>query len=322
MALSRKVILTFIVSLLWAGQLAAQTGSISGRVTDAATFGVVAGAGVVIEGTQRGTTTGPDGAFVLNAVPAGTHLVTARFIGYAPLTQQVTVRPGQTTTVEFSLQRLAVVMDEIVVTGYGAQRRAAITGSVTSINADEANVGVITNANDLIQGRVAGVQITRNNGEPGAGVQIRIRGGTSISASNEPLYVIDGVVIQNLATEASGIGIGGGAGDVNSFSQAALPRNPLNLINPSDIESITILKDAAAAAIYGTRGANGVILIETKQGKRGQSTFEYDAYVSVAAAARTLDVLDGAQYRQFVWQQFGEGHMPAWAGQASGSAHT
>jgi iron complex outermembrane receptor protein len=322
MTLVRKVILTSIASLLWVGQLAAQTGSISGQVTDAATMGAVARAGVVIDGTQRETTTGPDGAFVLSNVPAGTHLVTARFIGYAPLTQQVTVRPGQTTTVEFSLQRQALVMDEIVVTGYGAQRRAAITGSLTSIDADEADVGVITNANDLIQGRVAGVQITRNHGEPGAGQQIRIRGGTSITASNDPLYVIDGVVIQNLATESSGIGIGGGAASVNSFSEAALPRSPLNLINPSDIESITILKDAAASAIYGTRGANGVILIETKQGQRGRATFEYDAYVSVAAAARRLDLLSGDQYRQLVDDQIAAGNLPASARDPLGSANT
>ena len=300
MALSRKVILTFIVSLLWAGQLAAQTGSISGRVTDAATFGAVAGAGVVIEGTQRGTTTGPDGAFTLSNVPPGTHSVTARFIGYAPVTQQVTVRPGQTTTVEFSLRRQAVVLDEIVVTGYGAQRRVAITGSVASVNVDEANVGVITNVDDLIRGRVAGVNITRNGGGPGSGVQIRIRGGTSISASNEPLYVIDGVAIQNLATEAGGIGIGG---------TASLARNPLNLLNPNDIESITILKDAAASAIYGARAANGVILIETKHGQRDRSTFEYDSYVSVSTRARSLDVLTGDQYRKFIQEQVAAGNL-------------
>ena len=300
MALSRKVILTFIVSLLWAGQLAAQTGSISGRVADAATFGAVAGAGVVIEGTQRGTTTGPDGAFTLSNVPPGTHSVTARFIGYAPVTQQVTVRPGQTTTVEFSLRRQAVVLDEIVVTGYGAQRRVAITGSVASVNVDEANVGVITSVDDLIRGRVAGVNITQNGGGPGSGVQIRIRGGTSISASNEPLYVIDGVAIQNLATEAGGIGIGG---------TASLARNPLNLLNPNDIESITILKDAAASAIYGARAANGVILIETKHGQRDRSTFEYDSYVSWSTRARSLNLLTGDQYRQFIQEQVAAGNL-------------
>jgi iron complex outermembrane receptor protein len=313
MTLVRKVVLTFIASLLSVSQLAAQTGSISGQVTDAATMGVVAGAGVVIEGTQRGTTTGPDGAFVLGAVPPGTHLVTVRFIGYAPLTQQVTVTPGQTTTVEFAMQRQAVVLDEIVVTGYGAQRRVAITGSIASVNADEANVGVTSNVDDLIRGRVAGVNITQNGGEPGSGVQIRIRGGTSISASNDPLYVIDGVAIQNLATEAGGINIGG---------EPSLPRNPLNLINPNDIESITILKDAAAGAIYGARAANGVILIETRQGQRDRTTFEYDGYVSMSSRAGSLDLLNATQFRDFVRAQVAAGNLTQASEDALGQANT
>ena len=314
MAMSRKVFSVFLVSLLSAGPLAAQaqTGTISGRVADATTADVVVGASVLLEGTRRATNTGPDGTFLLTDVPAGTHFVTARLIGYGPQTQEVTVRAGQTTTVEFVLPRQAVVMDEIVVTGYGSQRRAAITGSVATVNADQANVGVTTNADDLIKGRVAGVNITQNSGEPGAAVQIRIRGGTSINASNDPLYVIDGVAIQNLSTEAGGIGIGG---------DPPLDRNPLNLINPSDIESITVLKDAAAAAIYGARGANGVILIETKQGQRDRTTFEYDGYVSVANRANSLDVLNGDQYRQFVEQQVALGNLSAARLAALGSAN-
>ncbi|MFB3113261.1 MAG: SusC/RagA family TonB-linked outer membrane protein, partial [Gemmatimonadales bacterium] len=313
MALVRKVILTSIASLLWAGQLAAQTGTITGRVTDAATTGAAAGAGVEIEGTQRGTTTGPDGAFVLSNVPVGTHQVTARLIGYAPVTQEVTVMAGRTATVEFSLQRQAVVLDEILVTGYGAQRRVAITGSIASVNVDEANVGVISNVDELIQGRVAGVNITQNGGGPGSGVQIRIRGGTSISASNDPLYVIDGIAIQNLPTEAGGIGIGG---------TASLARNPLNLINPNDIESITILKDAAAGAIYGARAANGVILIETKQGRQDRSTFEYDSYVSVSSRARSLDLLTATEFRDFVGQQVAAGNLMQASLDALGQANT
>jgi iron complex outermembrane receptor protein len=310
MAIARKTTLASLTTLLCAGQLAAQTGSISGQVTDAATLEPIADARVEIEGTRLGTTAAADGTFLLSGVPAGAQRVTARLIGYAPTTLEVTVSAGLTTTVALALQRQAVVMDAIVVTGYGAQRRAAITGSVASVQADEANVGVITNANDLLQGRVAGIQMTQNHGEPGAGQEIRIRGATSISASNMPLYVIDGVVVDNRPTEASGIGIGGGAGDVDAFSQAALPRSPLNLINPSDIESITVLKDAAAAAIYGTRGANGVILIETKQGQQGRTTFEYDGYVSVANAARTLDLLSGDEFRQFV-TEFVPANVPA-----------
>jgi iron complex outermembrane receptor protein len=314
MAMSRKVLSVFLVSLLSAGPLAAQTqtGNISGRVADATTADVVVGASVLLEGTRRATNTGSDGTFLLTDVPAGTHFVTARLIGYGPQTQEVTVRAGQTTTVEFVLPRQAVVMDEIVVTGYGSQRRAAITGSVATVNADQANVGVTTNADDLIKGRVAGVNITQNSGEPGAAVQIRIRGGTSINASNDPLYVIDGVAIQNLSTEAGGIGIGG---------DPPLDRNPLNLLNPSDIQSITVLKDAAAAAIYGARGANGVILIETKQGQRDRTTFEYDGYVSVANRANSLDVLNGDQYRQFVEQQVSLGNLSAERLAALGSAN-
>jgi iron complex outermembrane receptor protein len=300
MAIARKVTLPCLLTALWAGQLTAQSGSISGRVTDVVTMDAIAGARVQLEGTRRETSTGPQGDFVLGDVPVGIHRVTARLIGYAPVTQEVTVSAGQTVAVELSLQRQAVVMDEIVVTGYGAQRRSAITGSVASVNAEEANVGVITNANELIQGRVAGVYISQNHGEPGAGQQIRIRGGTSISASNEPLYVIDGVAIQNLATEAQGIGIGG---------DPSLPRNPLNLLNPNDVESITVLKDAAAAAIYGARAANGVILIETKQGQRDRLTFEYDGYVSAAAPARRLDLLNGSEYRQFIQEQVEAGNL-------------
>ena len=127
-------------------------------------------------------------------------------------------------------------------TGYGSQRRLAITGSVATIDANQANVGVVPNVTSMIEGRAAGVQITGNSGEPGAGSQILIRGGTSISASNEPLYVIDGVPINNVESEPAGYGLGG---------SPPLPRNPMNLINPSDIQSISILKDAAATAIYG-----------------------------------------------------------------------
>jgi iron complex outermembrane receptor protein len=313
MTLARTVGLAFLVGSLSSGQLLAQTGTISGRVSDATTLEAVGSVSVLIEGTRRGTTAGLDGTFDLTDVPVGTHRVTARIIGYAPVTQEVTVSAGQTTTVEFSLVRQAVVMDEVVVTGYGAQERKAITGSIASINADEANVGQITNANELIQGRVAGVLITQNHGEPGAGQQIRIRGGTSISASNDPLYVVDGVPVQNLATEPQAVGIGG---------DPALPRNPLNLINPNDIESITILKDAAAAAIYGARGANGVILIETKQGQRDRSTFEYDGYVSASAPARSLDLLNGAQYRQFVQEQVALGNLDPSRLDGLGNANT
>lgn len=315
MAFSRRILIPLFVGALAAPALAAQepTGSITGRVTDAATGEPVAGAVIAIDNTRRGTNAGPTGTFTLTGVPLGTRLLTARFIGYAPLTKEVTVTAGAAATVDFALMRQAVVMEEVVVTGYGSQRRLAITGSVASINAEEANVGVVNNATELIQGRVAGVNIVQNNGEPGAGTQIRIRGGTSISAGNEPLYVVDGVPIQNIATEPQGVGIGG---------SPSLPRNPLNLLNPADIESITVLKDASAAAIYGARGANGVILIETKEGQRDRLSFEYDGYVSASRSARSLDVLNGDEYRQFIQSQVTAGTLPASRLQGLGGANT
>ena len=300
MRLVRYGFLAVVGFLFWSVHLAAQgpTGVISGRAVDSLSQQPLAGVNVLIEGTEIGTITRDNGGYLLPGVPAGTHTVRAIRIGYAPESRTVTVIAGETATADFALQTRATVLTEMVVTGYGSQRREAITGSVAEVNADDANVGVITNANDMIEGRVAGVQMTENSGEPGAGAQFRIRGGTSISASNEPLYVIDGVPINNVETESSGIGVGG---------SPSLPRSPLNLINPSDIESIVILKDASATAIYGSRGANGVVLIETKKGLADRPGIEYDSYVAMASPANYLDVLNGDQYREFIQQQVDSG---------------
>jgi TonB-linked SusC/RagA family outer membrane protein len=300
MRLVRYSSLAIVGFLFWSVHLGAQgpTGVISGRAVDSLSQQPLAGVNVLIEGTEIGTITRDNGGYLLPGVPAGTHTVRAIRIGYAPESRTVTVIAGETATADFALQTRATVLTEMVVTGYGSQRREAITGSVAEVNADDANVGVITNANDMIEGRVAGVQMTENSGEPGAGAQFRIRGGTSISASNEPLYVIDGVPINNVETESSGIGVGG---------SPSLPRSPLNLINPSDIESIVILKDASATAIYGSRGANGVVLIETKKGVADRPGIEYDSYVAMASPANYLDVLNGDQYRQFIQEQVDAG---------------
>jgi len=212
----------------------------------------------------------------------------------------------------FTLQQQVVNLEEVVTTGYGTQRRLAITGSVATIDANTANVGVVTNLDQMIQGRAAGVNMTQNSGEPGAGAQIRIRGGTSISASNEPLYVIDGVPINNVEPEGQGIGIGG---------TPPLPRNPLNLLNPSDIASVSILKDAAATAIYGARAANGVILVETKRGSTGPS-MEYEVYAATSSPYKHLDLVTGDQYRQFVKDQVAAGKMTATQLAGLGTAST
>ncbi len=205
----------------------------------------------------------------------------------------------------FTLAPQASILEPVVVTGYGSQRREAITGSVSTVEANVANVGVKTNADQLLQGRAAGVNIIQNSGEPGSGAQVLIRGGSSLSATNDPLYVIDGVPINNVPTEPQPTG---------AVGDPSLPRNPLNLINPGDIASITVLKDASATAIYGSRASNGVVLIETKKGNASSGpTFEYDGYVSTSSPSRRLDVLNGAEYRAFVTGQVG-----AWRSDSTG----
>ncbi|HTI06394.1 MAG TPA: SusC/RagA family TonB-linked outer membrane protein [Gemmatimonadales bacterium] len=303
MHLKRHVgpILAFLCFL--AVPLAAQNGSIRGQVIDSVTQQGLAGATVQLVFRTAGLTVQPgrqvatdaEGRFTLNDVAPGTATVKVTLIGFGPVQQEVTVTAGATAEARFALSPQAAILEPVVVTGYGSQRREAITGSVATVDANTANVGVKTNADQLLQGRAAGVNILQNSGEPGSGSQVLIRGGSSLSATNDPLYVIDGVPINNVATEPDATGVGGAP---------ALARNPLNLINPGDIQNITVLKDASATAIYGSRASNGVVLIETKKGNASSGpTFEYDGNMSTASPARRLDVLNGAEYRAFVTQQ-------------------
>jgi iron complex outermembrane receptor protein len=315
MAVTRCALAAVLGGLLLAAPLTAQTatGIVTGRVLDSASRQPLAAVSVRIVGSANGALTRNDGSFTIAVVSAGLHQVRGNRIGFGPQTREVTVPAGGTISVEFALAPQAAVLSDIVVTGYGTQRRESITGSVATVNAEEANVGVVTNANVMLQGRVAGVQITTNNGEPGGGAQVRIRGGTSIQASNTPLYVVDGVPLQNETSVASAMTPG-----VNS----ALSRSPLNAINPNDIESMTVLKDASATAIYGSRGANGVVLIQTKRGSRGTSGLDYDTYVAASSAARRLQFLTGDQYRSFVQDQVAAKNLPASQLALLGTANT
>ena len=277
--------------LLCAAQAGAQgVGTIRGRVVDSASAQPLSSVNVTVEGTRLGTISHPDGTFEISRVPAGAQRVQARRIGYHSSIASVDVPSGGTATVDFSLNPQPTVLTEMVATGYGEQRREAITGSVATVDASKANVGVVTNPTQLIQGRAPGVEIVQSNGEPGANTQVRIRGGTSISAGNDPLYVIDGVPVQNDAVSPGAPGVG---------FNSALDRNPLNSIDPNDIQSVTILKDASATAIYGSRGANGVILITTKRGNR-QASIEYDTYIGTSTVEKSIGLASGDQYRAFV----------------------
>jgi TonB-dependent starch-binding outer membrane protein SusC len=314
MAVIRGLMAAVVGGLLMANPLQAQgaRGTISGRVIDSTSQLPMQSVTVSIEGTQRAAVTNVDGSFTFN-LPAGVAKLRVARIGYAAQTKDVTVIPGQTTAVRFNMQAVAANLGAVVVTGYGSQRKEAVTGSVATINAEEANVGVVANPTALLQARAPGVNVTLNSGEPGAGAQIRIRGGTSLSGGNDPLYVIDGVPLQNNESEARGIGIGGGP---------ALGRNPLNSINPSDIASVTILKDAGATAIYGSRGANGVVLIETKKGRPGAATMEYETYVASASRSSDLGLMTGDEYKAFIQSQVSAGKLPQSRLTAQGTANT
>lgn len=258
----------------------AQTGSISGRVVDEKAQGLP-GVTVLIEGTSLGTSTNSDGQFSIQNIPAGPHVVIASFVGFTTTRRNVTIQAGQNSAVDVNLSENTTLLNEAVVIGYGTQRKQDLTGAVEQISEKQFVKGQVTNPEQLIQGKVAGLQVTTGGGAPGTGSSIRIRGGSSLSASNDPLIVIDGVPIDNQ-------GISGAA-------------NPLSLINPNDIESITVLKDASSTAIYGSRASNGVILVTTKRGVSGEKlAVNVSSQNSIAEATKFVDVLNGPEYRALV----------------------
>lgn len=259
-------------------------GTVSGRVLEEETQRPLAGANIVIEGTQRGTITNAEGAFVLEGVPAGEHQLVASLIGYGTQTVAVTVMANETASADFSLSAAAVQLDALVAVGYGSQRRRDVTGSVASVSGDDvllraAPTSAVSNA---LQGKAPGVQVVTNSGVPGAGASVRVRGSNSITANSEPLYVIDGVPAAQ-----------GTSSQDPTF-------NPLNSINPNDIESVQILKDASATAIYGARGANGVILVTTNRGTRGQNQFTLETSYGQQTITKRIDPLSAQQYMDLV----------------------
>lgn len=264
---------TLVCGLALATTVFGQQVVVKGHVVDA-TGEPVIGATVRVDGQQGGTVTDIDGNFTLNANSGAT--VTVDYIGYesykgsATANMSITLREGGEKT-----------LNEVVVIGYGAVKKSDLTGSVTALKPDSKNKGLVVNAQDMIGGKIAGVNVTSNSGSPGAGATIRVRGGSSLNASNDPLIVIDGVPMDN--------------NGVKGLS------NPLSLVNPQDIESFNVLKDASATAIYGSRGSNGVIIITTKKGHKGQKlSISYNGSATVSMKRKTIDVMNGDEYRDFV----------------------
>lgn len=238
------------------------------------------GATIVEVGTQNTTVTDMDGRFQLNAAEGS--MIEIYFMGYkkqiVPASASMTVK----------MQSDAESLDEVLVVAYGKQSKADVTGAVTQLNAEQFKQGVNISVDNLLQGKVAGVRIVPTSGEPGAGVNVSIRGVGSIRSGSTPLFVVDGVPLSNDDVSPGGSNVGFGA---------SAPKNPLNFLNTSDIESITVLKDASASAIYGARGSNGVVIVTTKKGNKGQASFTFDSYLGFSKVANKLDVLSASKYR-------------------------
>jgi len=239
----KKVLFALSIMVMVGLQAMAQTTNVTGTVTDATDGSPIPGVSVFVKGTTIGTVTTPNGTFTL-AVPNDAPAIVFSFVG---MTSQEIAYTGQ-TTIDAVMQSDAVDVDEVIVVAYGTATKKSFTGTAAKVSAEKIESKSVSNISQALQGEVAGVQVIANNGQPGSSAQIRIRGIGSINGSRDPLYVVDGVPLQ---------------GDINS-------------INPSDIESTTILKDASATAIYGSRGANGVVIITTKKGKQGKSSIEVD----------------------------------------------
>lgn len=286
MAKHYTIKLILLLSLLFIGYSAAfaQGGDVTGKVTDAADGQSLAGVTVLIKGTVNGTTTNVDGNYKIRVEPGD--ILVFSFIGYKA--QEISVQPN--TQVNVNLLMKAEFLEELVVIGYGVQKKEDATGSVAVISTKDFNRGSITSAPQLAVGKIPGVQITSVGGAPGEGSVIRIRRGSSISASNEPLYVIDGVPVDNE-------GISG-------------TRNALSTLNPNDIETFTVLKDASATAIYGNRASNGVILITTKKGTLGKDgkgkpiSLEYNGTFSLYTVSKTIDVLGADEFRTILNERY------------------
>ncbi len=267
-------------------QAVQQTKKITGSVTDA--MGPIIGATVKVKGTNNVAVTDMDGNFSLNV--SGGQTVEVSYVGYVTKTFKV----GGSNKYDIVLQEDNNSLDEVVVVGYGTMKKSDISGSSVSLGEKAMKGSIITSLDQSLQGRAAGVSAVSTSGAPGTSSSIRVRGQATINAGAEPLYVIDGVIVQSQGTSGASYGLGDalGNGSVSTIS-------PLSTINPADIVSMEILKDASATAIYGAQGANGVVLITTKRGKAGEAKFSYDGMLAVSRQTKRLDIMNLRDYAEY-----------------------
>ena len=287
-----------LILLLTANLGWAQDRIVTGKVTSLEDGSSLPGVNILAKGTTNGTATDSDGNFKVSV--GDNSVLVFSFIGYA--SQEIAV--GTQSSINVTLELDITALSEVIVVGYGTQDKKDLTGSVVAISAKDFNKGVILSPQDLLVGKVAGVQVTSNSGAPGSGSTIRIRGGSSINASNDPLIIIDGFPVDN--TGIAGIS------------------NPLATINPNDIETFTVLKDASATAIYGLRASNGVIIITTKKSKESKLQLSYNGNYSVGTPAKYYDVLNASEYKSMVTdlQQKGIGGITTASQKYLGNADT
>ncbi|MCH8485353.1 MAG: TonB-dependent receptor [Candidatus Cyclonatronum sp.] len=272
--------------VLLANELPDTTGNLTGSIRDAETGEPLTGATIFVEGLNIGRAVDVDGVFELSNLPEGTYTVRLSFIGYQTKRREISITAGETRELHFTMQMDVAFLDEVVVTGYSVRQRSIPTGSLSRIEGAEIQQSLIQSPDQALQGRMSGVMATHTSGQPGSGLMIRVRGRGSINASNSPIYIVDGVQVRT------------------DFTSVIVQDNALTGINPNDIESIEVLKDASATALYGAQGANGVVLITTRQARRGQTQINLSTQVGFNAQPDKIDVMDGPTWTETMIQGF------------------
>src|SRR2546423_2253455 len=305
-----KFLVVALLSVIPLQRVAAQgTGTVRGTVIDSTSHQPVAGAQVQLVGTNRATFTDATGVYTIAGVPAGSATLRVQRIGFAQRTVNVNVDPGATASADILVYAVIPTLSQVVVVGYGSSNRSEVTGALTTVSASQIQNAPVAGLDAALQGKAAGVQVTQNAGNPGNGISVRARGAASITANHPPLYVIDGVPIQTADFSQGQSQNGFGGQDMTGVTS----------LSPDEIESITILKDAASAGIYGSRASNGVVLITTKRGIAGNNRITFNGYNGWQNVDRKLKMLNSQQYVEYMAEgAVNDGEDPAAFGFVAG----